>query len=445
MSSTLFSGTSRYSSDFASVISRAVAIASLPMTQLQREQTTLNAESTALGTLNAKVTAVQNAISSLDTAVSQNSHSTSVSNGSAVSATTTADATNGTYTIQVTSLGAYSTAMSQDGLNVVSDPSTQTISSSSNPVYTLNGVTITPASNTLNDLAAAINDSGQDVQATVVNIGSSGTPDYRLALQSTKLGAIAMQLNDGTTDLFASGTPNGSTATYKVNGVEAAASDSRTITLAPGLTVNLLGEATSTITVGPAVDNISNALSSFVNAYNAAVDELDKHRGSNGGALGGQFVVSGIWDSLRSVGQYSDGSGNAISSLTDLGLSFDKDGHLAIDTTAFSDTARANSDQLASFLGSAIGGGFLKAATDAMDGLENSDSGILATAANSVNAEITNVGKRIDDQQTQVDQLQANLTAQMSAADALIAGLEQQATYLNDLFDAMKTASQSYR
>ncbi len=38
MASTLFSGTSRYSADFVQVIERSVAIASLPLTQMQQQR-----------------------------------------------------------------------------------------------------------------------------------------------------------------------------------------------------------------------------------------------------------------------------------------------------------------------------------------------------------------------------------------------------------------------
>ncbi len=134
--STIFSGSSRYASDFTAIIDRAVAIASLPLSQLQLTKQVLEAESSAIGSLNSKVTAVQTAISSLNSAAGLDSFSTSVSNGAVLSASVGAGAFNGTYTIEVTSLGAYSTAMSKDGLHKVTDPATETISTSLNPVYT---------------------------------------------------------------------------------------------------------------------------------------------------------------------------------------------------------------------------------------------------------------------------------------------------------------------
>lgn len=443
MSSTMFTGTSRYSSDFSAIIDRAVAIASLPLTQLQGSKVRLEAESAALGTLNNAVTSLAGALESLSTAASQESYSTLISNASVLSAATGSGATNGTYTIEVTDIGAYSTAMSMDGLNLVTDPSTQTISTNPAPTYTLNGSDIAPTSNTLVALAAAINDADLEIQATVVNIGSTASPDYRLALQSTKLDAVAMQLNDGTTDLFATGTPNGSKVAYKINGVNALPNDSRSITISPGVTANLIGEGASTVTVSRSTANISNALSSLANAYNSAVTELDKQRGTTGGALAGQATVFTVTESIRSLGQWAEGTGG-ITSLADLGLTFDKEGKMSFDSSTFTDATGGQVGQLLEFLGSTTEGGFLQAASGILGGLQGDNNGILTTAVNDAAASVTAEGNKITDLQARIDDMHDSLTARMAAADALIASLEQQADYINQMFEAMRIAQQAY-
>jgi len=447
--SSIFTGVSRYSSDFQALIDRAVAIASLPLSQLTAAKTTLEAESSALGTLNTKFTSLQSAITSLETATGISSYAVSVSNGSVVSASASTGATAGTYSIEVTSLGSNTSTMSKVGLTTVTDPSTQNISSASDFTLTVNGTphTITPSATTLNALVTAINDAGLDVQASIVNVGSTSSPDYRLAIQSSKLGADTIQLNDGTQDLLDT-LATGAKATYKVNGMATAIeSDSRTITLAPGLTAQLLGQSASgvatTITVSRSTMAITNALASLVTAYNAGVDELDKHRGLAGGALTGQSIVSVLSDAMRNVAQYSGGS-DTITSLTDLGLNFDDEGKLSLDTSAFSSATTGNIDDLLTFLGSSTESGFLKSATDTLNGLEDATDGILTTAISFMTAQITGQTSRITTEQERVDAIEENLMAQMSVADALIAALEQQATYLNALFESMRIASQVY-
>ena len=56
---TYFTGTSAYSTDFNNVVSRAVAIAQLPVTQLTNHQTNLTNQSNELTALDTKFAALQ--------------------------------------------------------------------------------------------------------------------------------------------------------------------------------------------------------------------------------------------------------------------------------------------------------------------------------------------------------------------------------------------------
>ena len=88
----------------------------------------------------------------------------------------------------------------------------------------------------------------------MVNLGSPEQPDYRLIIQSTALSDITIQLNDGAnnsgTDLMSSLTTGGN-ASYTVNGQPPGgiSSDSKTVTIAPGLNVTLQSAGTSNVTV----------------------------------------------------------------------------------------------------------------------------------------------------------------------------------------------------
>jgi len=117
---------SSYSSDLQQVLSRAVAIASLPLTQLNSTLTTLQNRSTELQTLNGKFSAVQSAVQAISTAAS--STNAQVSDSSVIAAQSSATAAAGSYFIHVVTAGAPSSALSQSTLPVVTDPSTQSIS-----------------------------------------------------------------------------------------------------------------------------------------------------------------------------------------------------------------------------------------------------------------------------------------------------------------------------
>jgi flagellar hook-associated protein 2 len=447
LTSTTFTGSSAFSSDLQQVISRAVQIASLPMAQLEATQTQLNSEKTELSTISSSFASLQSAIQSLQKATSAASLSTSLSSSN-VSVSLGAQATPGSYSISVTNLGSYSTAISNAGATAVTDPSTQGISSDSSLTLTVNGtaMTITPSATTLNTLVNAINaQGGGTVQATIINLGSTASPDYRLSLQSTQLAADSIQLSNSSGDLLSAKT-TGSPATYQVNDLPTTiSSSSRTITLAPGVTVNLLAQNSSgtstTITLASNTSAVSNALANFVNAYNNAVSALDNDRGQNTGALNGQGIISSLSQALQQLVNYSSSSG-AIQNLAGLGVSFNSSRQLQFDQSAFYSSVSSNPQAIYNFLGSTTSG-YLENAINTINSIENSDTGLLATESQSLRDQLTTVGNKISSDQDQINTLQTNLTNQMAAADALIASLEQRVAILSGLFSAEQTNAQT--
>lgn len=441
--STIFTGSSRYSSDLQQVLSRSIAIASLPLNQLNSELTTLQNRSAALDSLDGKFAALLTALQGISSAAV--SSSAQVSDTSVLSAHSDSTALPGTYAIHVVSAGAATSALSNSSLPAVQDPSTQSISTATSFTLTVAGasVTVSPSSNTLNALAEAINASGANVTATIINLGSPSAPDYKLSLQSTKLGNIAIQLNDGSQDLLST-LSAGSEAQYQVNGQPATpiSSDSSTVTIAPGVTVTLLQSGDANVVVSRSGSAQSDALSSFVAAYNAAVDEISKNYGQGGGALTGDPLIHNLSQSLRDLAGFSGGAGSVLNP-TDLGLTFDKTGKLSFDQTVFNNVLAAHPGDVSAYLGSPTTSGFLKTATDTLNSLEDPINGTIETTRASAQTAITNQNQKIADEQDRIDILQNSLIARMSAADALIASLEQQVTYFTSLFASMNGTTQN--
>jgi flagellar hook-associated protein 2 len=426
------------------VITQDVALASLPIQQLQSETSALQGQSSELSTLGTLFTGLQSSIQQLESAVTAGTLAASSSDTTVALPTVSAGAQAGTYTLSVSSLGSYTNTISQAGSTPVTDPSTQNISSSNSLTLTVNGTatTITPSSNSLDGLVSAINsNSALNVQASIVNLGSSSSPDYRLTLQSSQLGANTIQLNDGVSDLLTQVSPGGP-ATYQVDGVGTdITSNSRTITLAPGVTVDLVGQNSSggstTITVAPSTNSIQTALSGFVSGFNSVVDELDKNVGQSGGALQGNSLVYELTNSLQSLGNYSSGSGN-LSSLASLGITFDKTGHLSLDPTAFSAATATQIQGLTTFLGDTSTGGFLQFAQNQLTGVLDATTGLIPNATTSLQNQITTDNGLIATDQARVNTLQSNLQAQLSASDALVASLEQSYSLVSGLFLAQQ-------
>ncbi len=430
-----FNGSSTYSSAFQQVITRAVGIASLPMQSLQSQVTTLTGQQTEISTVGASFSALQTALQAIGTAAA-GSPTAQVSDTSAISATATTGALAGTYTIQVDDPGSSTVTLSQAGVPAVTDPTVGNISSSSSFTLTVDGVasTITPSGSSLEDLASSINSAGDGVQATIVNVGSNASPDYRLAVTSTNLGPDTIQLNDGSSDLLST-LSTGVDAQYSVNGDTDVQSTSSQVTLSPGLTVNLLAQSASpvTITVSNSTSGLASALSNFVSAYNSSVTELQKNEGQNGGALQSDPLIDTLNNTLSQISQYISGSAS-VSNLAALGITLETNGQLSFDqgTTL----ASANPTDIQTFLGSIGSSGFLQTANNDLTSAADPTKGLIAGDYNSVQAQITSDNSQIANDQYNISQLQTNLTAQLSQADAAIATLQSQDTYFQELFQA---------
>jgi flagellar hook-associated protein 2 len=439
VSAPTFTGTSKFASGLQQVLARAVGIASLPLNSLQAGLTTLDDRQGALENLDLTFSSLQQSINSLQNTVSSGLLNTSVSNGSIVSASVAPGATAGSYSIEVDALGSYSTALSIPGSTAVTDPSTQGITTATSLTLSIGATsaTITPASSSLADLVSAINtQAGGQVQATLVNVGSNSSPDYRLSLTANNLGTDAIGLTDSLgTDLISTAT-SGALASYTVDGADSISSNSRTITLSPGLTVNLVGQSTAgqatTITVQNDPSQLASSFGSFAQSYNAAVDAVAQQHGQSGGPLQGDSLLQSLSGVLSQLGTYT--SGSPAGALANFGIAVDQTGHLSVDTSTFTSAARANFSGLLTTLGSSDSGGFLKTATDLLGGIETAGSGSIPSEESAVAAQITTQNSKITDEQATVTQLQTNLTAQIAKADAAIAQLETQVSYVTGLF-----------
>ena len=146
---------------------------------------------------------------------------------------------------------------------------------------------------------------------------------------------------------------------------------------------------------------------------------------------------------MREIATYT-GTGS-LTTISDIGLKFDDKGVLSLDTTIFNAAAGKDLKVVTEFLGSTTGDGFLKRANDTINSITDDASGLIPAMVLTVTGEITSTGVRISEQQERVDDLVESLNAQMAAADALIASLQQQATYFTNMFSAMMANQNAMR
>lgn len=435
-----FTGVSKFASSLQQVLTRAEGIAALPLDTLEAGLTTLQNQQSAAAGLGATFASLQQSVAALQTAASSTLLNSTVSDGGVVSVSVGQGALAGTYSISVNSLGSYSTALSNAGTAAVTVPTTQGISSSTTFTLSVGTATtsIKPASSSLSDLVTAINtQAAGQVQATIVNVGSTSSPDYRLSLAAVNLGSDQIALQDSSGSSLISESSAGALASYQVGGSSTPiTSTSRHVTLAPGLTATLVGQSSSgqaaTITVANDPTGLASAFSSFATAYNNATSALSQQQGKSGGALAGDSLINSLAGVLQQLGNFNNGS--PASALANYGITLDQTGTLSVNTAAFATAANANFPALLATLGSSTTGGFLQLATNLLSGVEDSTTGLVPTEVTQLGNQITSQQNQIAAEQARVNTLQTNLTAQVSQADATIASLESQVSYVTGLF-----------
>ena len=221
-----FTGISQYSSDFQSILTRADAIAALPVTALQNQQTTIQQQETDLTSLGAAATAVTSALKALGQLGSGQALSATSTDNNVVTATNTGASAGTSYSItNVTSVASAAAETSK----VYSDGTTIPVSSTGTMQLVIGNktypITLTSGQNNLTGVETAINNLGAGVTASILTTASG---DY-LSLAASSPGATTLQLIDnpqnaltsvssGSSTTAASAT---STATYPNTGATA--------------------------------------------------------------------------------------------------------------------------------------------------------------------------------------------------------------------------------
>jgi flagellar hook-associated protein 2 len=420
-----------------------VAIAQLPVTELTNEQTALSEQYSALSAISTDLTSLQTAVEGIDSAVS-GSYGAAVSKSGVVTAAVGTGAVAGTYSIEVESAGAYASSLSASGWTGTGSDAGGTY----NLVIGGTSHSIASTDGSASSVAAAINQQyGDQVQATVVNVGSDASPDQRVSLQSTTLGAQTLDIQDSNSNSLQSQGADGSLASYIVDASgNTVTSDSRSLTVATGLTLNILSADPGnpvTITVSGNDNALSTALSSFSTAYNKVVTDLQAQRGTSAGPLQGQPILSALTRAIGNLATYSSSSSTGLNGLAAMGLKLGENGQLTF-TSATLDSAYSSSPSaVASFLGSVTGGGWLLSATSSLTNLLDPATGLVTDAETNIQTQSTSIASQITAKNAQIATMKKNLTAQMAAADAMIATIEQQASYITQMLAAEKVDQQS--
>ncbi|WP_029520956.1 flagellar filament capping protein FliD [Persephonella sp. IF05-L8] len=286
------SGISGTGFDYQSYLAKYQELKMIPVNMLQADQTKLLAKQQALSAIKDKIEAFKDPIYSLSLNSTYETKKAVFSNPEVATATVTEDALETSYTLEVKQL-AQANSFKVGTVNTITDTNAQITTSGALTInYLKDGVsttfTVDYTNKTLNEIMNEINQS-EDLQASIINLGSSSSPDYQLIITSKNTGLDNRILSiddtsnpgDDTAGVFSEDTTKtfetiaAQDAEIVLNGITFTSSDNTFEDLITGvsLTVNDIG--TTTLTIEKDNSQIEKALESIVNAYNELLDTVN--------------------------------------------------------------------------------------------------------------------------------------------------------------------------
>lgn len=374
--------------DVNAIVSQLMQVEQRPLTRLDLKEAAYQSKLSAYGSLSSAVSTFQSAMNALTNPSALLATRASSADATVVSATATPGATQASYAIEVSALAqqqklasagqsALDTAIGSGVLTLRSGTITggsfdsisgtyagSTFTDSGNAPVT---ITIDSSNNTLAGIRDAINSAGAGVTASIVNDG--GASPYRLVLTSIASGAasslkIAVSGDAALATLLAhdpAGTQQLSekvraqNAEFKVDGLSVSTSGNSVTDVISGVTLNLAKVNTGSpvnLTVSRDTASTQNLVKGFVDAYNTLHKTMSGLSGIDAtskrpGPLQADGTTSIMTSALRSVMTSSLTAAGRFSTLTQVGVSFQRDGTLSLDSAKLQAATAASAAEFA--------------------------------------------------------------------------------------------------
>jgi len=408
--------------DVSSTVAQLIAGLRGPEQVWQTQQQLLQTQSSALTQLNNEVSALASAINNLsDISGSINARSVTSSDTGLVTASATSTTPTGTHTVVVNSLATTASYYSNPVANSSTPLATGTFTvqvGSGTPAT----VTIDNTNNTMDGLAAAINNLNIGVSASVVNDANGA----RLTIVSNAPGAA----NDLTVTNEAGGLTftkgsSGTNASLTVDGVPISSPNNVVTGVVPGLALTLVGADPDTqvqIGVTPDANSVQQAVTDFVTAYNTVIQDLNSQSTYNtttksAGPLASDSAASIVQSELMGAMTYSGTSTNGFNTLTSLGITMNDDGTLSVDSSALSNAVSTNYAAVQNFFHNSAGTGFADTLQTQLSALTDPTQGAFNVDIQGINNEVQSFQDQINNFEVYIANEQTMLTQQYTQVD----------------------------
>lgn len=457
---------------------------------LDRKESGLQAELTAVGTLKSSLATLQDSLSGLGDGTDFDL--LSIDSPDAVAVLQTGSPASGQYTIDVNSLAASQVLASTGFAGASTAVGTGTITLKIGaPTYSSGAggaysgftpdtaktvdITIDNTNNTLSGIRDAINASSADVTASLVVDGNqtrllvtasdsgAGTAiaistddDDADDTNSSGLSQLAYNVDAGTFVGNLSEARASQDANFVLNGLALTNASNSIAGLVDGLdfTLKKVTPSAETILIQRDSVGIESKVQVFVDAYNAyqtTISSLMDYTDA-AGALSGDSTARRIQSAIRSA---TTGiltlPGNAFTALSDLGVTSDQYGQLTLDSADFQSALSSNSEDVKKFFSGTTltsgltdntdSTGLADVLKDAIDVYVNSSTGMLAAREDRIDIAISDIADDRLDVVARMASLEERYTRQFTAMDTLVGQLQGTSDFLTNQMDAIKAAA----
>ncbi|MQY51576.1 flagellar filament capping protein FliD [Rhodocyclus tenuis] len=442
-----------------SIISKLMTLERQPLVQLQAKQSDYNSRLSAYGKIKSAVAALQTAAAAISTPASVSAFKSAVTDTTVASATTSSSAVAGSYSLEVQRLATFNKLVSGAGVSAAAGGSLSIeIGSVSGGNFTnksgTSAVTVNVgAGATLGDVATAINATNSGVSASVIN-GSAGPQLVMTSQTSGAGGLIRVTGSGGLSGLSYDPVAQSGGLTQKdagqdaivlVDGVQVANAGSNTITNAvTGVTLNLTKTNTGSptqLTITNDTSTLTANVNAFVKAYNDLNTQLKSLTSYNStsktaAVLNGDQTVTSISSQLRGlVTSLPTGSSSAYPTFSSLGIAFQTDGSMKVDSTKLQNAINADYSSVVTTI-NAYGSAF-NTMTTAM----NNTTGIITQQTKGINDTLKSLSDRSDSMTRMLSQVEARYRAQYTALDTLMGKLQSNSSYLTQQLAALSKST----
>lgn len=443
------------------LINQLMAVEAAPQTLLKSKQSTAQNLGTALQGINARLLSLAESAKSAATADKWNSYD-ATSSSSSVTATTSSASRAGSITFSVDAVATRQVSLSAavvDGPALTAtNPPTLTVKKADGTL-----VTFTAASNSLSDMADAINDSDAGISATAVRVTGGATPTYRLQFTAGSTGT------DGAFEVYVGdqAAVNGATAPRLDTGVVTTATNSQ-LTLWKGtsyeqqftqssntytglmtgvdVTVSKQTEPGESVTVAvaPSASKVNSLASGFVGALTTVLQDIDSRTattikvksdgttGVTGGILTGDGSISQLRNQLVEAATYPV---NGISPST-VGIVIGKDGSVTFDAAKFATAVQEDPDGTAAFIQT-----LAQRVKDVADNASDPYDGTLTQRITSNAATVKDFTTQIENWDRRLEVRRSGLQAQYAALEVAMSNLNAQSSWLSSQLASLSSTS----